>query len=1066
MDRLIRFFIVLVIVTLCAVDLTAGQAKAQLRGFIPNQGQWSSEVLYLHKAPNLAVWITRTGIVFDQYAIEGEKRKGHVLRLSWEGVNPASAANFLRTDGSGGSSISEEITEGATRINVFKGREHASWLTNMAVRSELRFTDLYPGIDLIYYLDAEGRMRYDFDVKPHADVDRIGFTVKGDRGVQIGTDEVILKTSLGGVNMSDLYAYVLGRKSMNLHAMFTARSQSISFTVPQWTKDVPMRIDPVVYGTYIGGPEDDIVKAVRRVSDGVVVAGTTTGMQFPEGTGEYVADISGGSDAFIAKLSADLSTVIAYTYFGGQASDVLTAMTVDINGKVCFTGTTTSSDLPVSSGAIGQLYKAGLDAFVARLSGDLATLDLCTYIGGNKDDVPMCIVSNNSSSIFVGGGTTSNANFPVTLAHQSVHGGQEDAFLARLSENGGSFVFCTYYGKSGIESFKALTLDNAGYPFVTGSTTSSDFETAPTPGFWASGRVPFDRTYNGGNNDAFIIKFFADGTLSKRDDGTFATFFGGDKDEEGRAIYVDDTGKPVVVGVTNSTNLPAVGTIASSPIGGKDLFMAVLTEDGRSLSSCTYFGGTGDDDVRAMIADLDHNAGIVVGSTSSTNFPTEGTGSSPDRSGPSDGFIATFNTSTMKYSTLVGGNGNDAVISVDVDDNGDLFYIIEGNSMNLPVGPTSWESEPIGGTDGYVAKLAYGGLSLTSPSGGELWCSGTTKSITWSALDMLDDEQYSVEVSADGGQSWTMIADKVTKTSHNWALPTDLEDGSDYQVRVKTLRGHVSGSNNFTVAARPTIVTAPQAALACMGDDVVLSVEATGTGLSYQWRRNGSNINGATTPTYTISAVSAGNVGKYDVIVSGRCTPSVTSPQVNVDASPATQITTQPQGATITAGQGFELTVTASGGNLTYQWLKNGTPINNATTATYRVQSSTIDDAGLYTCQVVGACGEETSQPATIIVQGTSVDEEAERLGLTLTVLGPIPADDVLRFSLTSKVSGQAHARLFDSKGALIGTFDLGQLEPSGSIFELPVGDIASGAYGLDVVLGGAAVRSIVYIAR
>jgi hypothetical protein len=1049
----------ILVIAAFAVTAASGHAleyKASLKGFVPNNGQWPSEVLYLHKSPNLHVWITRSGMVFDQYKIENGMRTGHILRMAWEGahgqVNDASTRSV----------------QPSTRVSMFKGRDASKWVHGLEVRTDLRFADVYPGVDVLYYLDEKGQLRYDLDVKPHANVTQVGFAVKGDEGVQITPDEVVLKTSMGGINMGDLYAYVLGRKSMQTEAMFSARSSSITFNVPQWNGEVPLRIDPVVYGTYIGGQDDDAVKSTQLVENGVVIAGTTTGIEFPQGTGRYSTTVKGASDAFVALLSRDLTTIRAYSYFGGSGAEVLAAMAVDGEGKVCITGTTESNDLPTTVGAVGQLYKAGLDVFVARLSADLTTVDLCTYVGGNKDDIPMGIAVNNASSIYVVGGTTSNLSFPTTLAHQNTHGGQEDAFMFRLSPNGGSFVFCTYYGKAGVESFKAIALDNTGAPFVTGSTTSSDFETAPTPGRWSSGRVPYDRTYNGGNSDAFLIKFFPDGTLSKRDDGTFATFFGGDKEEEGRGIYVDNIGRPVLVGVTNSTNMPAVGTLTTSPIGARDIFMAVFTDDGRGLVSCTYFGGTGDDDVLGMRADIDVNAGVLYGTTKSVDFPAAGMGSTPERSGPSDGFISVFNTTSIKYSSIIGGNGNDAVIGVSLDAAGDIYHVVEGNSQNLPVTPGAVNSQPIGGTDGYVGKMAYGVLNLSSPNGGETWCAGSTRGIAWSALDMNDKEKYKVEISEDGGSTWKPLVESTDKTSYNWAIPMGISDGGDYRIRISTVRGHSSTSNLFTISNPPTITAPPVAVTACQGERVVLRVGASGSGLNYQWRRNATNISGATNDSLVITNLSAANAGNYDVVITGRCTPNATSTAVAVTVGATTEITKQPENVTVEKGKGFELSVQAKGSDLTYQWQKDGTNINNANTATYRVQASTEADAGSYTCLVNGVCGDLTSSSATVVITPTSsVSEDGTSImGRTLRVLGPIPADQTMRFSLSSSVPGAVVARLFDAKGAMVGSFDVGTVQGEDTIFDVPVSRLAAGTYALEVVVAGVSLRTTTFIAH
>ena len=559
----------------------------------------------------------------------------------------------------------------------------------------------------------------------------------------------------------------------------------MAFRVPQWSGDVPLRVDPVVYGTYVGGESDDHVTTVRYHDGEVIVAGWTSGIEFPDITGPYQKDVNGNIEAFVAKFTSDLSDVIAYTYFGGQADDITTAMDVSDMGSVIITGTTESNDIPTGVGAVGQLYKAERDGFVAKFDNELLTLQAATYIGGNKHDVPRAVAVGIDESIYLVGGTNSDANFPIALAHQFETGGQWDAFVARFSSNLGSFVFCTYYGGTLDEEMTALYVDNNGDMLITGATASSDFETSPSPRwrwFRNSGLRPYDPTYNGGETDAFLVKMYGDGTLSKRrDENTFSSFFGGSGDDVGVGVYVDNIGRPVVIGYTDSPELETVGTIQVEKSGGKDIFMAIFTDNGRGLASCTYYGGVGDEIPRGMIPTADGNAGVIYGSTNSVDFPTEGIGAIPDRQGPNDGFVVVMNPFTVRYATVLPGNGTDAVISTALDDVNDFFFVKESDSRNLFIHPDSWQPEPAGGQESYVGKFAYGVLSIASPSRGALWCIGSNASITWSGLDMKPEEEYIVEISANEGASWSAFGEPTERQNMNVVVPDSLEPGATYR---------------------------------------------------------------------------------------------------------------------------------------------------------------------------------------------------------------------------------------------------------------------------------------------
>lgn len=168
-------------------------------------------------------------------------------------------------------------------------------------------------------------------------------------------------------------------------------------------------------------------------------------------------------------------------------------------------------------------------------------------------------------------------------------------------------------------------------------------------------------------------------------------------------------------------------------------------------------------------------------------------------------------------------------------------------------------------------------------------------------------------------------------------------------------------------ATPPTISTQPSAQTACVGGSVTFSVTAAGTApLSYQWRKDGTNIPGATNATYTISSVTTGSAGNYTVVVTNKA-GTVTSTAASLTVNVAPTISAQPASQSACLGQSVLLSVTAAGtAPLSYQWRKDGTNIAGATTAIYTIPAATAADAGAYTVVVSNPCGSVTSTPATL----------------------------------------------------------------------------------------------------
>lgn len=178
-----------------------------------------------------------------------------------------------------------------------------------------------------------------------------------------------------------------------------------------------------------------------------------------------------------------------------------------------------------------------------------------------------------------------------------------------------------------------------------------------------------------------------------------------------------------------------------------------------------------------------------------------------------------------------------------------------------------------------------------------------------------------------------------------------------------------SQSVSVTVNAPPAISTDPVSQTACVGGGASFTVVATGTGLTYQWRKAGTPIPSATSATLILSGLTLSDAASYDVVVSGTCSPAATSASAILTLGSAPTITSQPVATAACVGGSFSLSVGASGAGLGYQWKKNGTDIPGATAATYSISSAAAGDGGSYTVVVSGSCGASvTSDPALLTV--------------------------------------------------------------------------------------------------
>jgi len=445
-----------------------------------------------------------------------------------------------------------------------------------------------------------------------------------------------------------------------------------------------------LYSTYLGGSGDDAGTGVAIDAAGnAYVTGWTSSTNFPT-SAPLIGTSNGATDAFLAKLNAQGTALSYSTYLGGPVGAPGNSAGAGIaisgtggTGAACtaqcaayLIGTTTSPYYPAPTSV--QSFNGLQDAFVTAVNPAGSALLWGSYLGGGGaagSDLTFGhgIAVDGAGNAYVVGATTSNGlpicpnaagTAPCTTAGtpiQPANKGRYDGFAAELSYSAGtsklSLAYSTYLGGSGDDSAEGIALDGARNAYVVGTTRSADYPV--TAGVLQS--------INAGNTDAFVTKLSAAGTAI-----SYSTYFGGTGNDAGNAIAVDSTGRAIITGSTNSSDLAtcpgatplcqSTGTaIQASSGGANDAFVASLTGTANSLVFSTYLGG-GNDDIGNGIALDGANKAYITGSTASSGnaavagthpFPTcpgavppcATAGSPFQASGPNggDGFVAQIN---------------------------------------------------------------------------------------------------------------------------------------------------------------------------------------------------------------------------------------------------------------------------------------------------------------------------------------------------------------------------------------------------------------------------------------
>jgi len=393
------------------------------------------------------------------------------------------------------------------------------------------------------------------------------------------------------------------------------------------------------------------------------------------------------------------------TFLGGSEEDQPRDVALDAAGNVYVTGGTLSPDYPVTSGAFRTTHNAGaspsqssiqpMDVFVTKL-GPGGAIAWSTFVGGRNYDRAYGIEVDDQGFVYIAG--RAGDGFPVTggALQTAFRGGQEapqygpqDGFVCKIRPDGGSVVFCTYFGSTDSVIIRDLAVDSQGNIYVASA--------------WDGGTWPpeiggaFTNSPHGGV-DAVVAKISPDGSQV-----LWATYLGGSGTESHQnSVRVDGAGNPYVLLTTSSANAPTTaGVPYPSYSGGGDLYVARLDPGDGGLVWATYVGGSQNESTETHEFAVDRSGrACVAAPTKSQDLPTTSGAVQPSYGGGNNDMFATCFSSdgaTVLGSTYLGGSGADRPEGVAMDDDGHLYFTGVTSSDDFPVSDNAYQPNPGGG---------------------------------------------------------------------------------------------------------------------------------------------------------------------------------------------------------------------------------------------------------------------------------------------------------------------------------------------------------------------------------
>ena len=976
------------------------------------------------------------------------------LRLARGG---ATATVQLGFDGGNGDRPADAQGLLAAQSNYLVGNDSAAWRTGIANYGAVAYHNVYDGIDVSYY-GTQRQLEYDFLVAPGANADQIRLRFTGAQAsVDAGGDLILAIDGMAEtLRFKAPVSYQdspLGRQGVASSYQLNADG-SIGFSLGEYDHARLLVIDPVLsYASYFGGTGNEAALGVAVDSTGAVyITGRTT-----SALGSLIG-AGGSGDVYVAKFSADLTTLIYSTRIGGTGDEQGNSIAVDSSGNASVTGWTQSSNFPTVAASQATL-SGSQDAFVFRLNAAGSGLAFSTFLGGlSATDQGTGIAVDTAGNVYATG-QRSQALVPVlTGLGGSVLTGDE-AFAIKY-DTSGAVQYSQFFGGTGTDAGVAITVDTSGNAYIVGQSDSgnlpmvnaNDTVTQLDEGFIAkinaAGNSLLYSSFIGGNKKDFVTavavdasgKAYVTGTTEGKNNAQFqvtsgafqtsnsgvkqsgflrvydtglsgaasllySSFLGGvtatgpGNGDRPTGIGIDASGRAVIVGRTDTSDFPVTADAYSSTntSSGADgaTFLVVLNPAGGGSGDLVYGTFFGQASATGSVA-VSGGKAVFVGATSTTGLSTAGV-AQPSLAGGTDAVVVSFTLVPNTAPVIAVANG--------------LASVLEDPALN----PGTLVSTLIAGkiTDpdaGAVAGIAVTGLVTTNGA----WQYSLNNGTTWTAFGapssaaatlLASDTLTRVRFVPNLDFAGTVSAGLSFRA---W----DRTSGTNGGTASTTSNGGTTAFSSGIVSAGIAVTPVNDAPVRSAGTVVNLTVAEdsglTSLGLgSLAYGPGGGTDEAGQTISYTVSAVPAASVGSI-VLADGTTAVSAASSYSLAQLQ----------------GMQFRTAANANGGPFTYSWsvMDSGGTANGGVdtlTQSLTITVTPVNDAPVGTSSTVTKL-EDTAHTFAAADFGFSDPSDAPANALLAVKITTLPAAGSLTLSGMAVTAGQFVSASNISAGKLV----------------------------------------------
>ncbi len=753
--------------------------------------------------------------------------------------------------------------------------------------------------------------------------------------------------------------------------------------ISKWSSDGGQ----LIWSTYLGGARNETPHSMVVNSAGeLFVMGATGSFDMPTTPGCHDASFAGGdtisgwsgvnggygfvhlagSDIFVARLSADATSLLGATYVGGTGNDGLNnLLPLAYNYGDAFRGeialdaqewpvvstSTQSQDISVSPNAPFPTYRGGAqDAYFFRMDPALTTLQ-ATFYGGSEADCGFGVQFDSQGRIFFTGATTSSDVPMAGTPLQNVFAGSTDGYIARFSGTLQTLQASTYLGTAARDASYFVQLDNDDEVYVHGQ-TKGDYPISPGK-YGTPGGSRFIHKLN--NNLSTSIWSTVIGSGNNLEDISPTAFLVTDCDQ----IYLSGWGgganNNAVPNFSTTNGLPVTADAFQATTDGRDFHLMVLDAEAAALNYATFFGGhLSSEHVDGGTSRFDKNGTVYQAvcagcGNNGDDYPTTpGAWSQTNGSTNCNLGVFKFNLTSPAASIAIDGPAHVCLPDAQAQF---LNQSSGGNhfTWNFGDGTGSPEEDPVHiyTTAGvYVVRMILSDDDLCTLDD-TAYVQITVVDPFDATIDPVDPTcpGQTVQLQAHGGHTYLWTPASGLNDAQSAAPQALIDSAITYTVTVTDLCGTQEVSVPITLDVPTTTIYPTQRV--CLGGSVQL--QATG-GTSYTWSPSqGLSDPNSATPTATPLDTVTYHV---EVRSAAGCT-AVDSVLIIVQMDVPIPLVTD-----TTICKGTEATLIAAGGD-TYSWALNGSTGSSLTV--------TPIDHSSYSVVVTNACGASTGQGEVIV---------------------------------------------------------------------------------------------------